>query len=417
MKTKPHLIYNLDETGLQPEHRPSKVIAGKSSGKIQAVTSPNSSTTTLIACINAAGTALPPFYVFKGKLRNDDFLKGAAPNADYEMTETGWSNGQVLMKYLKNHFLKYVQKGFGDNNDPILLIYDGHASHVNLDIMKWALEHNIILFVLPPHASHALQPLDVGCFAPFKACYYSECNLFMAKQRGQIITKYDIAALSGKAYLKSMTPTNIVSAFKKCGISPFDDSVVPVELLLPSKSFPPKRKETEVPSLTMQELLSQKMAESAPIAKSPKKKNINTKKPKLGGRCITTEVMKEVEEYEITRKRPSSENTTKISKQKTKPKPKQNSPKPSTSGCNIANPCRRLEFANDDSDSHLNYEDDEKCCICNLFSPPSLRECNEVVLVKWAECTKCGHWCHLRFCSTVRVVRRHGEFLCPHCSY
>jgi hypothetical protein len=145
LQFKPHLIYNLDETGLQPEHRPSKVIAGKSSGKIQAVTSPNSSTTTLIACINAAGTALPPFYVFKGKLRNDELLKGAAPNSAYEMSDSGWSNGQILMKYLKNHFVKYVQKGLGDNNDPILLIYDGHASHVNLDIMKWAIEHNVIL--------------------------------------------------------------------------------------------------------------------------------------------------------------------------------------------------------------------------------------------------------------------------------
>ena len=57
------------------------------------------------------------------------------------------------MKYLKTHFLKYIQKGSVDNHDPVLLIYDGHASHVNLDLMKWAIEHNIILFVYPimPH--------------------------------------------------------------------------------------------------------------------------------------------------------------------------------------------------------------------------------------------------------------------------
>ncbi|XP_060581496.1 uncharacterized protein LOC132738084 [Ruditapes philippinarum] len=259
LQFKPHLIYNLDETGLQPEHRPSKVIAGKSSGKIQAVTSPNSSTTTLIACINAAGTALPPFYVFKGKLRNDELLKGAALNSAYEMSDS--------------------------------------------DIMKWAIEHNVILFVLPPRASHALQPLDVGCFAPFKACYYSECNLFMAKQRGQIITRYEIAALSGKAYLKSMTPSNIIAAFKKCGIFPFDSSVVPEELLFPSRSFPKKKiSEAEESSPTMQELLSQKMMDTAPKVKSPK---VRSKKPKLGGKCITSAVVQEVEEYELSRKKPS----------------------------------------------------------------------------------------------------------------
>jgi len=30
LKSKPHLIYNLDKTGIQPEHRPSKVITGVS---------------------------------------------------------------------------------------------------------------------------------------------------------------------------------------------------------------------------------------------------------------------------------------------------------------------------------------------------------------------------------------------------
>ena len=158
------------------------------------------------------------------------------------------------------------------------MIYDGHASHVSLDIMKWAIEHNIILFVLPLHAPHALQPLDVGCFAPFKACYYSECNLFMAKQRGKIITRYDIASIS---------------------ISPINNNVVPEELFLPSKSFPKKRNfEAEESFPTMKELLSQKMLDTAPNVTSPKKK------PRLGGKCITSELVVQVEEYELSRKKP-----------------------------------------------------------------------------------------------------------------
>jgi hypothetical protein len=64
---KPHLIYNLDETGISPEHRPPNVIA-PTKEKAQAVTSPRSSTTTVIACVNAAGGQLPPYFVFKGIL-------------------------------------------------------------------------------------------------------------------------------------------------------------------------------------------------------------------------------------------------------------------------------------------------------------------------------------------------------------
>ena len=399
LKTKPHLIYNLDETGLQLEHRPLKVIAGKSSYKTQAITSPNSATTTLIACINAAGTALPPFYVFKGKLRNYDLLHGAAPNSAYEMSESGWSNGQILVKYLKTHFLKYIQKGLVDNHDPVLLIYDGHASHVNLDLIRWAIENNIILFVLPPHASHALQPLDVGCFAPFKACYYSQCNLMMAKQRGRVINRYDVAALSGNAYLKTMTPTNTVAAFKKCGISPFNANVVSKELLLPSQSFPTKRKESEQLSQTMQELLSQTMIETGPKIKSPNTKVSKAKKPRLGGKCITADLVKVIEEYDLNKTKQLS---TKSEKIKRKIQTKCTSPKPSTSGLCQRNVNKKLKFDNNDDESDLEDED-EKCCICNRFSPPGLKDCNDIV--KWAECTKCGHWCHLKFCSRDFVLQ------------
>lgn len=62
---KPEFIYNLDETGISPEHRPPNIIAPVRE-KAHAVTSPRSSTTTLIACVNAAGTHLPPYFVFKG---------------------------------------------------------------------------------------------------------------------------------------------------------------------------------------------------------------------------------------------------------------------------------------------------------------------------------------------------------------
>jgi len=75
LQDKPQLIYNLDETGLQPEHRPPLVISHKAIKNTQSITSPNSTTVTMISCINAAGTTLPPYYVFKGKLENKILLK------------------------------------------------------------------------------------------------------------------------------------------------------------------------------------------------------------------------------------------------------------------------------------------------------------------------------------------------------
>lgn len=62
---KPEFIYNMDETGISPEHRPPNVIA-PAKEKAHSLTSPRSATTTLIACANAAGTHIPPYFVFKG---------------------------------------------------------------------------------------------------------------------------------------------------------------------------------------------------------------------------------------------------------------------------------------------------------------------------------------------------------------
>ncbi|KAH3855302.1 hypothetical protein DPMN_097868 [Dreissena polymorpha] len=46
----------------------------------------------------------------------------------------------------------------------ILLLLDGHRSHVSFILAEWAKENGIILYVLPAHTSHLLQPLDVACY-------------------------------------------------------------------------------------------------------------------------------------------------------------------------------------------------------------------------------------------------------------
>ena len=94
----------------------------------------------------------------------DDLLAGALPGTQATMSETGWSNTKIFQMYLNKYFLKYVPT---NKDEPLLLIYDGHSSHINVPLIEWARKHNIILFLLPAHTSHLLQPL-VGVFGPFK---------------------------------------------------------------------------------------------------------------------------------------------------------------------------------------------------------------------------------------------------------
>jgi hypothetical protein len=49
-----------------------------------------------------------------------------------------------------------------------LLVLDGHNSHITLNILHEVRSAGLDLVTLPSHTSHALQPLGVSIFKPFK---------------------------------------------------------------------------------------------------------------------------------------------------------------------------------------------------------------------------------------------------------
>lgn len=115
-----------------------------------------------------------------------------------------------------------------------LILFDGHRSHTSLTLTDWAKRNNVILFVLPPHSSHLTQPLDVGVFGPFKSMYYTECQSFMRRNPGMNISKYDIACLTRKPYMKAFSTENLVSAFRRTGIYPFVRTAITDSQIAPS---------------------------------------------------------------------------------------------------------------------------------------------------------------------------------------
>jgi lipocalin len=64
LKDKPHLIFNVDEKGIQQNHSHPSVVAGHTLA-VQEVVLAKSSTTTVLGCGSAAGVAIPPFFVFE----------------------------------------------------------------------------------------------------------------------------------------------------------------------------------------------------------------------------------------------------------------------------------------------------------------------------------------------------------------
>ena len=212
---KPHLIYNADEKGVTIDHKPPHVISSVDF-KPQAVTSGKGQTVTIIGCGSASGASVPPFFVFSGQRLNLDLLKGKTPGTDAAMSDSGWSNLEVFTRYLTEHFIKFVPSR---ETHPLILLLDGHRSHVSLTLAEWAKKQNIILFVLPAHTSHLCQPLDVACYGPFQKMYNAQCHKVI-RETSAAITRYNICEISCKVYAKALNVTNLQSGFMRTGIYP-----------------------------------------------------------------------------------------------------------------------------------------------------------------------------------------------------
>ena len=417
---KPHLIYNFDEKGIQTEHRPPKVLAGSDS--VPGITSARSAITTVLACGNALGTQLPPYFIFKGQRMSEELLSGSTPGVSGTVTESGWSNGNTFLTYLNNHFLKYVQRCA---DEPVLLILDGHRSHVNVPVLDWAKQHNVIVMILPAHTSHILQPLDVGCFGPMQRIYNSECHKFLRTSPASRITRYNVCQLACTAYTSGLSLNNLRSSFQKTGIFPFNKEQISDAQLAPSLAFQTLLRHDDSPAqLSNPAAFFQpmnKMIENKQQFESERVPRATLSKL-VSGKCITApsveaEVRKHCEQHQkkttvvaSTAAKQKNCAEKKKSRSNTNKTIMNNEPQPGVSR-HPSTP----DLGHFSSDSDDDMTESEKCCVCHRFEPEQLKHCVSLVFVKWAKCDfqNCTHWTHLTYCCKQRVVRRQENFECP----
>lgn len=217
-------VFNMDETGLQLNNKPTKVLAAKGSKNVSSLTSgEKGETISVIACCNAEGMFLPPYSIFKGKNKKEEFVDGMPAGSQIAMSEkSAYVNAAIFKDWLESHFMPRKPPG------PVLLIVDGHTSHTNsVDVLEFCETNKIILLCLPSHTTHYLQPLDRAFFKSLKSNYYAACNNFLKTNPSRKLTRFQFGKLLGYAWGKSATVENGISAFRATGISPFNQDAIP----------------------------------------------------------------------------------------------------------------------------------------------------------------------------------------------
>jgi hypothetical protein len=238
----PERTYNMDETGFMTSviTASTKVIveavvkephARKMPSKASITQPGNREWTTVIQAIGAAGNLVDPFIIIKGASITRSFaanIRSALPISDFPhaavaCTENGWSDASIAVAWLRGFIEQTAPPRDANGVMPYrLLIVDGHSSHASLDFIGLAEQHRVIVLCFPAHATHLLQPLDVGCFASLKKEY---CELLMTEQRAQSTNRDDFIHLYAEAQ-KVLTPALIQSSFKSTGIWPFNPAKV-----------------------------------------------------------------------------------------------------------------------------------------------------------------------------------------------
>lgn len=221
-KFGPENIYNLDESGVTTVQNPGKVIAPKGAKHVGQVTSAERGELVTICCtMNAVGNAIPPYFVFPRVKFVEMMLNGAPTGSKGATTSSGWMNSELFIKVLE-HFIKH-SKSSPENKT--LLLMDNHESHISIEAINFAKSNGVILYTIPPHCSHKLQPLDKTVFGPLKKYFNEACRSWLVSNPGKRITIYQIAELVGISYPNAFSINNITSGFKSTGIYPFNNNV------------------------------------------------------------------------------------------------------------------------------------------------------------------------------------------------
>ena len=226
-------VYNCDESGFPLQTASSmKVCVDRTVRRNFQIASSSKTSITTLQCIYANGSVVPPAVYFPGVNFNPDYGIGFAKNVYLGFTKNGWMETPQFYGWLTNHFCKRISP-----IRPVVLLIDGHNSHIDYHTSLFSAENQIHLFRFPPHTSHAVQPTDRGYFGSFKASFQKDVAKFTVEYPGASVTKRTFPTIFMKAFDATCRADIVKSSFRVTGIWPTNRFNVDHGLFNPSKIY------------------------------------------------------------------------------------------------------------------------------------------------------------------------------------
>ena len=217
--TKANRLFNADEIGFPLQGKTERVLAPKGARDVYQQGTSDKTQITVLACVSASGMVVPPMIIHPGTRLRYDPTQGAPAGTCLGRTPTGWIDSGAFYEWVANHFEPFIHQNHIQL--PVILFVDGHASHINLDTSEFCNVHGILLYCLPPHTTHILQPCDVSVFRGLKARWTTAVRDFQSHNIGDFVTKATFARVFNDAWKLPSLQNSAINGFSKCGLYPF----------------------------------------------------------------------------------------------------------------------------------------------------------------------------------------------------
>lgn len=217
----PKRIFNADESRFQTCPESGKVIGPANMKNIYEIKSgKDKEQITVLLTINAAGQIVSPMIVYPLVRISRDIAVNVPNSWSIGKSSSGWMNGPLYYEYIANVFDPWLKAN--DIQKPVLLLVDGHRSHLTLQVSQYCAENQIIAFALFPNSTHISQPADVSVFKCLKSGWKNTVSEYKQNSGNRQITRAGFAPLLAKVFQEKVTPEIVANGFKKCGLYPFD---------------------------------------------------------------------------------------------------------------------------------------------------------------------------------------------------
>ena len=226
-------MWNCDETAFATDVASKRVLARRGEKNVHETGGGSGREyITVLGCGSASGERLPPYVLYKGKNLWTTWTLGGPAGTYFNVSESGWMERPHFLEWFKKLFLPATSSIL--ETGPVILFMDGHASHINLELIRLARDCGVVLFCLPSHTTHALQPLDVGVYGPLKSRWGKILKEYKMETCAAVVDKTEFSGLLKKLWEESFEAKHLKAGFRKAGLCPLTTENISKSSFAPS---------------------------------------------------------------------------------------------------------------------------------------------------------------------------------------